>query len=72
MAQVRLTILVQEGSRDRYGQVVEDCRQAGLVVEQQLVSVGVITGCIDEERIPNLTMIAGVAIVETQRTLRGI
>jgi len=72
MAQVRLTILVQEGSRDRYGQVVEDCRQAGLVVEQQLVSVGVITGCIDEECLPDLTAIAGVAIVETQRTLRGI
>lgn len=71
MGEIRLTILVHEQWRDRYADVVEACRHVGLMVENELVSIGVIVGCIDEARVPVLTSVQGVCAVEPERLQTG-
>lgn len=68
MAQVKLSITVQEDWRDRYAAVVENCRRAGLDVEQELVAIGVIIGCADEGCVAALANTEGILAVETART----
>ena len=70
MAQVRLTVVVRETWLDRYPLVLAHCREAGLVVERELVTVGVIGGTIDEDRLADLAGIEGVSAVEPERTNR--
>lgn len=72
MSQIKLTILVHEAWLDRFPQVVESCRQAGLVVQQELVVIGVINGSIDESSVETLTRIEGVRAVEPERMNRGL
>lgn len=71
MARIRLTVLVHENWRDRFSVIVENCRLAGLAVERELVTIGVITGNIDEDRVSALAHIEGVSAVETERVHRG-
>ncbi len=71
MARVRLTVLVRESWRDRYPLVVEDCRQAGLAVERELVAVGVIAGSIEEDLLIGLARVEGVSAVEPERLNRA-
>lgn len=72
MAQVKLTILVQEAWLDRFPTVVDHCRQAGMRIERQLVTVGVITGTIEQNRVATLNHIEGVSAVEPERVNRGL
>lgn len=44
MARIRLDVLVRDEWRDRYPEVLEQCRQAGLNVEFELAKTGVIGG----------------------------
>lgn len=71
MNQIRLTILVHDAWRDRFTQVVERCRSAGLQVERELGSVGVITGCMDEGGVEVLRGVEGVSAVEPERSQRA-
>lgn len=72
MSQISLTILVNTAWRDRFPQVVENCRQAGMIIERELVAVGVIAGSIDEDSVSTLTQIEGVYAVEPERTNWGL
>lgn len=72
MARIHLTVLVHETWRDRYPQVVEHCRQAGLTVERELIAVGVIAGSIEENLLAALAAIEGVSAVEPERINRAL
>jgi len=72
MAQIKLTVLVHETWREHFPAIVENCRRAGLTVENELVSIGVIIGRIEEGRMAALAHIEGVSAVEPQRAQRGI
>lgn len=72
MSQIKLTILVHEAWLNRFPQVVESCRRVGLVVQRELVAVGVINGSIDESSVETLTRVEGVRAVEPERTNRGV
>jgi hypothetical protein len=65
-----LTVLVRDTWLDRYRLVVEHCRQAGLTVERELVTVGVIVGTIEEELLAVLSGVEGVSAVEPERSNR--
>ncbi|HLT99595.1 MAG TPA: hypothetical protein VKZ70_07620, partial [Burkholderiaceae bacterium] len=71
MNEVRLSVLVDDVGSDEYTEIVERCRRAGLVVENQLSAIGVIIGCIDETLAPQLRDIKGVKAVEREREQRG-
>ncbi|AEC18662.1 hypothetical protein PT7_0122 [Pusillimonas sp. T7-7] len=70
MSNIQLTLSVEESYMGRYAEVVENCRRAGMLVERQLVTVGVITGTIDTSKVQALSHIAGVRNVEPSRTNR--
>ncbi len=72
MSHIKLSILVQDTWRDRFPEVVENCRRAGLVVQRELIAVGIIIGSIDENSVSVLTQIEGVRAVERERTNWGL
>lgn len=72
MSRVNLTILVNTSWRDRFPQVVENCRQAGMTIERELIAVGVIAGSIDEASVSTLEQIEGVHTIEPERTNWGL
>lgn len=72
MARVRLNVLVREEWRNRYPQVLEQCRQAGLTVECELVTIGAIVGSIEEEPLAALSAVEGVSAVEPERMNFGL
>lgn len=72
MSRINLTILVNTSWRDRFPQVVESCRQAGMTIERELIAVGVIAGSIDEASVGVLEQIEGVHTIEPERTNRGL
>ncbi|TEA79172.1 hypothetical protein [Allopusillimonas ginsengisoli] len=65
---IKLTVLVSETWRSRFPEVVENCRRAGMVIERELVAVGIISGSIDESAVNILAKIEGVQAIEPERT----
>lgn len=70
MAHTQLSVSVEEAYLSRYAEVVEDCRKAGMLVERQMATVGIIAGTIDTARVQDLYKIAGVRDVEPSRINR--
>ncbi|MDS1142486.1 hypothetical protein RE432_18800 [Pusillimonas sp. SM2304] len=70
MTHTQLSISVEEAYLDRYAEVVEDCRRAGMRVERQMAAVGIISGTIETSRMHDLYKIAGVRHVEPSRVNR--
>lgn len=61
---VQVLVSVDEKHRSQLDKVVQRCREAGLEVDQALDAVGVITGSIPHDKMPNLSGVKGVASVE--------
>lgn len=70
MASVNVNVLVDEKYRDRFAEVVAGLQNAGMKAEQQLQSIGVITGSIDAAKVASLKQVKGVASVEESRQIR--
>ena len=69
-AKTKVSVVVADDYRDRVSEVVEAARQAGLDVEEQLATIGLITGAIDESKRPLLERVRGVSAVEVRRTFQ--
>jgi hypothetical protein len=67
MPKVSLSISVDDEYLDRFPEVVERIKKAGMKVEQQMEKIGVITGSIDSTKAKSLQKIKGVANVEQPR-----
>ena len=67
MSKVRLSVSVDDAYLKRFPEVVKACRQAGLKVEEQMETIGVITGEIDAAKVKDLRKVRGVAHVEEER-----
>lgn len=63
----QVSISVADGFLDRFADVVKRIEQAGLKVDQQLDTIGVITGSIDSDNIAKLDQVEGIAAVERNR-----
>ncbi|MGI5133979.1 hypothetical protein [Streptomyces sp. CA-106110] len=55
---------------DRFADVVEALRQAGLTVTGEQPALGTLSGIIAEDRIPSLEAIDGVESVDRERTVQ--
>lgn len=55
---------------DRFADVVETLRRAGLTVTGEQSIVGTLSGTVTEERIPALEAVDGVLSVDRDRTVR--
>ena len=67
-AKRRVSVVVADGYEDRFPEVVEAARQVGLDVEEQLPTIGLITGAIDDAKRPLLDGVKGIAAVEEPRS----
>ncbi len=67
MPNEQVSISVADAFLDRFADVVKRIEQAGLKVDQQLDTIGVITGSIDSDDIGKLDQVEGVAAVERSR-----
>jgi hypothetical protein len=67
-AKMKVNIVVADDYENRFPEVVEAAQQAGLDVEEQLPTIGLITGTIDESKRSMLERVQGVAAVEAPRT----
>ena len=70
MSKVRLSVSVDDAHLKRFPEVVKACRQAGLKVEEQMETIGVITGEIDADKVKDLRKVRGVSHVEEERRFR--
>jgi len=59
----QVMVSVQEGSLPK---VLDDLREAGLVVDTVLEALGVVTGTVEVRAIPSLLSVPGVLDVERQ------
>lgn len=64
MSKVKLSISVDDEHLDKMPEVVKKIKKAGVKVDQQLESLGIITGSVDADRFDLLDRIKGVANVE--------
>lgn len=55
---------------DRFAEVVEAARRAGLTVTGEQPILGTLSGTVAEDRIPALREVAGVEAVDRDRTVR--
>lgn len=67
MSKVDLLVSIDDTHLDRFPEVVESIKDAGMDVEQQLEGIGVVTGSIDSEKIEQLHKVEGVSHVEESR-----
>jgi hypothetical protein len=67
MPKVSVSVSVDDEHLDRFADVVEACKKAGLSVEQRLDAIGVMTGSIDSAKVEQLHKVKGVADVEGAR-----
>jgi len=55
---------------DRFAEVVEALRRAGLTVAGEQPTLGTLSGTVAEDRIPALEAVDGVEAVDRERTIR--
>lgn len=70
MAGEKVTVSVDDAHLELIDEVVGRLQAAGMLVEQVLRPIGVITGSVDSPVRETLGRLAGVAAVEPQRTFR--
>jgi hypothetical protein len=71
MSQTALSILVQETYLSRFAEIVESCRNAGMVIQRESSAIGVISGIIDTSDVAKLRDIDGLQQIEPERPLRA-
>lgn len=70
MSLLKVTVSVDDEHLDDFSAVVARSRKAGLKVEHQMETVGVISGAIDETKLKSLKQVKGVAQVEPEGTFQ--
>lgn len=67
MTKINLSVSVDDAHLNQFSEVVKRCKDAGMEVREQMVTIGVISGSIDSSKIPALNNVEGVAHVEQSR-----
>jgi hypothetical protein len=67
MAKVNLTVSVKDEHLPKFADLVEKIKKTGFEVDQQLESVGVLTGKIDADKVHEIRKVNGVGSVEESR-----
>jgi hypothetical protein len=65
-----VNISVADDWLERFPDVVDALKQAGLTVDQELEVVGIVSGVVDPARLADLARVPGVLAVEPARTIQ--
>ena len=66
MAQIGLTIMLEDGAQARMDEIVRQIEQSGVQVKQMLPHLGTVIGVGDDSKIPELEAVAGVEMVRPE------
>lgn len=66
MSKVNLTVSVADDHLKDFSEVVARCRKAGMIIEHEMKSIGMISGSIDEASVEKLRRIKGVSLAEPE------
>ncbi|WP_353154940.1 hypothetical protein [Pollutimonas bauzanensis] len=67
MTKLLVSLIVEETYLVHFSEIVESCKAAGMDVQRQMTTVGVISGTIEASRVKVLAQIRGVRHVEESR-----
>ena len=70
MAAEEVNVSVADDHLARFPDVVRRMKKAGLKVQQQMESAGVVSGSIDSAKLSDLEQVQGVAAVELSRSFQ--
>ncbi|MFN0108506.1 MAG: hypothetical protein ACKVZH_06595 [Blastocatellia bacterium] len=70
MSKLNLTVSVADDHLDDFSEIVARCRKAGLSVEHEMPSIGMLTGSLDEAALAKLRRVKGVSLVEPERSFQ--
>ena len=70
MSKVNLTVSVADDHLNEFSDVVARCRNAGMNITQEMKSIGVISGSIEEAALGKLRQVNGVSQVELERSFQ--
>jgi hypothetical protein len=70
MAKVNLSVSIKDEHLPRFTELVDRIRKAGLEVDQELKSLGVVTGRIESDKVQDLRNLSEVANVEESHTFQ--
>ncbi len=68
MSQVQISVSVDDAHLAQIEQISQQLKSSGMNVEQTLLSIGVINGSIESDKLNSLTQIEGVKNVEPQQS----
>jgi hypothetical protein len=68
MTKIQVSVSVDDTHIAQIEQVSKQLQSSGLVVEQTLPSIGIISGLIEPDQLPHLSQIEGVQSVEPEQT----
>jgi hypothetical protein len=69
MQKLKVNVSIADESIPDFEKVAQRLKEAGLNVEQELESIGVVTGSIESNLLLNLEQVEGVAAVEQQQEI---
>lgn len=70
MAEVKVSVSVDDSHLGRLDDVARAVEAAGMTVQGREAAIGVLTGSVAADRLDRLRSVAGVEHVETQREVR--
>jgi hypothetical protein len=68
MAKIKLSVVIRDSHLPKFSEVVKNLKKAGMTVENQLKTTGIVTGSVDEKNLKDLKSVSGVAEVEKEHT----
>lgn len=69
MAKVEILVTIEDAAGNSISKIADDCRAAGMSIEQQMSGVGMISGTIEKSNIGKLRQIKGVTDVEESKPI---
>ena len=69
MSQVEVIVKIDDDSVSKMSHIADQCKAAGMSVEQQMTSVGMISGLIEKADISKIEQIKGVLYVEESKAI---
>lgn len=69
MTMVSVSVMLDDITADRFAEMVALCKSKGLVVEREMIALGVISGLVEASRVADLKNVRGVRYVEETRAV---
>lgn len=70
MATIDVSVAIEDANLEEFDAVLKRAKRAGLKARQVLPEIGVVTGTIDDEKLPALRKLKGIASVEAIRQIQ--